>query len=79
MAGKVDTENLQHLESIVTATAVSGGVHGLPAPGLWAGSFIPASSLLEVVCPFEFWVGVLGNSWDVCPTMCHSNFKYSNE
>lgn len=37
VAGKVDTENLQHLESIVTATAVSEGVPRIPAPGVWAG------------------------------------------
>lgn len=45
VAGKVDTENLQHLESIVTATAVSEGIPRIPAPGLWAGSFTRVHSL----------------------------------
>lgn len=46
VAGKVDTENLQHLESIVTATAVSEGLLRIPAPGVWAGSFTHLHSLL---------------------------------
>lgn len=45
VAGKVDTENLQHLESIVTATAVSEGVPGIPALGIGAGPFPPLYSL----------------------------------
>lgn len=45
VAGKVDTENLQHLESIVTATAVSEGVPGTPARGIWAAPFPPVCSL----------------------------------
>lgn len=45
MAGKVDTENLQHLESVVTATAVSEGVPGMPARGIWAAPFPPLCSL----------------------------------
>lgn len=46
VAGKVDTENLQHLESIVTATAVSEGVPRIPVPGVRAGSFTCVHSLL---------------------------------
>lgn len=45
VAGKVDTENLQHLQSVVTATAVSEGVPGTPAQGFWAGPFHPVCSL----------------------------------
>ena len=50
VAGKVDTENLQHLESIVTATAVSEGVPRTPAPGVWAGSLTRVYSLLATGC-----------------------------
>lgn len=39
VAGKVDTENLQHLESVVTATAVSESVPGITARGIWAAPF----------------------------------------
>lgn len=45
VAGKVDTENLQHLESVVTATAVSEGVPGITAGGIWAAPFPPVYSL----------------------------------
>lgn len=45
VAGKVDTANLQHLESVVTATAVSGALSSISTLGVWAGSFTHAYSL----------------------------------
>lgn len=71
VAGKVDTENLQHLESIVTATAVSEGVPRLLGFGL-VHSLVSAVSLLELIasrvfCLLGFWVEACGNSWGGLP------------
>lgn len=68
VAGKVDTENLQHLESVVTATAVSEGLLRIPAPGVCPGSFTHVHDLLagrycqQSVLSLGFWVGAWGNS-----------------
>lgn len=85
VAGKVDKENLQHLESIVTATAVSEGVPRIPSPGVWAGSYTRVYGLLGRLLPAECFVR-LGSGWErgetharVCPTMFHNSFKYSHK
>lgn len=67
VAGKVDTENLQHLESIVTATAVSEGVPRIPAPGAWAGSFTHVQSPCWRLLPVECFVH-LGPGWEHAET-----------
>lgn len=76
VAGKVDTANLQHLESVVTATAVSGALSRIPALGVWAASFTRVYSLLAgYLIPSWVLDGSVGNLTGVCPTRFRNSFK----
>lgn len=81
VAGKVDTANLQHLESVVTATAVSGALSRIPALGVWAASFthVCIVSLLVVLCLLESWMEVWGTSQGFVPQGFVIASSYSQE